>query len=142
MPRVNLSISQDLYDKLQGEAEKRNITVNHLIVSVLQEKYGSKGKVDYIVMLDKMIDESKEMKGDFVLADLPTYAGINNILIEMNTEVSAASVRARLGKMYNELVRKSVIPGVNRVMIEKNGVKEPKFASRAAVYTRLMEKSS
>ena len=140
MPRVNLSISQELYDQLQKDAENRNITVNHLILRVLEEKFNNQSCIDYVALLDKMISESKEMTGDFVLADLPTYSGIEGLLIEIDAKISAASVKARLGKMYNEAVRKKVIPGVNRAIIEKNGVEELKFLSRAAVYTKLLKK--
>lgn len=141
MPRVNLSISQELYNQLQKEAEKSSITVNHLILSVLEEKYSNQSSVDYVVLLDKMITESKQMTGDFVLADLPTYSGIEEMLIETKTNISAASVKARLGKMYNEAVRKEVIPGVNRAIIERNGAEELKFLSRAAVYTKMLNKA-
>lgn len=140
MPRVNLSISQELYDQLQKEAEKGNITVNHLILSILEDKYCNQSSIDYVALLDKMISESKDMKGDFVLADLPTYASIDGMLIERDAKISAASVKARLGKMYNEAVRKEVIPGVDRALTEKDGVQELKFLSRAAVYTKLMKK--
>lgn len=44
-------------------------------------------------------------------------------------------------RLYNEAVRKDVIPGVDRAVIEKNGVEELKFLSRAAVYTKLMKKA-
>lgn len=141
MPRVNLSISQELYDMLQKEAESGNITVNHLILSVLEDKFNNQSSIDYVALLDKMISESKEMTGDFVLADLPTYSSIEGMLIETDAKISAASVKARLGKMYNEAVRKDVIPGVDRAIIEKNGIQELKFLSRAAVYTRLMKKA-
>lgn len=140
MPRVNLSISQELYDQLQKEAEKGNITVNHLILSVLEDKYCNQSSIDYVALLDKMISESEEMKGDFVLADLPTYASIDGMLIERDAKISVASVKARLGKMYNEAVRKEVIPGVDRALTERDGVQELKFLSRAAVYTKLMKK--
>lgn len=136
MPRVNLSVSEQLYDKLQAEAQKGNITVNHLILSLLEEKYNSESCIDYVVLLDNMIAESQAKSGDFVLADLPTYASLEGTIIEFDNSVSAASARARLGKMYNEAVRKGVIPGVRRAVIEKNGSQELKFLSRAAVYTK------
>lgn len=136
MPRINLSVSQDLYDKLLQEADALNITVNQLILRDLQSKYGNESNVDYIVLLDNMVRESGKMKGDFILADLPTYAGVGEILYEINSKVSEASVKARLGKMYNELVRKGYIKGVDRATIEKNGKNELKFSSRAAVYTK------
>lgn len=138
MPRVNLSISQELYDALLEEAESGNITVNHLILSVLEEKYNNRSGIDYVALLDKIISESKEMTGDFVLADLPTYSNIEGLLIETGAHISIASVKARLGKMYNEAVRKDAIPGVERAVIEKNGVEQLKFLSRAAVYTKLL----
>ena len=37
MPRVNLSLTQDMYDRIEKEAKKQNITVNYYICEMLKE---------------------------------------------------------------------------------------------------------
>ena len=140
MPRVHLSISTELYDQLQRDAKQENITVNHLVLSILQEKYDTPCGIDYIALLNQMILESQEVTGDFVLADLPTYSGVREMLDGKKSNISAASVRARLGKMYNEAVRTDAVPYVKRAVIEHEGSSELKFLARAAVYTKLMSR--
>ena len=39
MPRINLSIDQELFDLLQEDAEKQNCTVNVHIISILDGLY-------------------------------------------------------------------------------------------------------
>ena len=62
--------------------------------------------------------------------------------IENHIKESPASVRARLGKMYNEAVKKGVVKGVERAVVMKNGVEQLKFLCRAAVYSNKLSKAS
>ena len=89
-----------------------------------------------------MASESKKMKKEFTLSDLPTFADVEQVLIENNIKESPASVRARLGKMYNEAVKKGSISGVERAVTNKNGVEELKFWCRAAVYCNKLSKAT
>jgi hypothetical protein len=140
MPRVNLSISDDLYNKLQKAADKKKITVNSLILDTLEDEYNTSVRYDYTTALQLMISESKKMKNEFTLSDLPTFKDVDQVLVENRINESPASVRARLGKMYNEAVRKGSVKGVERAVTNKNGVEELKFWCRAAVYVNTKNK--
>lgn len=138
MPRVNLSITQELYDNLEKAAENNNTTINMLVLNVLESMYAEKITYDYSIALQSLIEESNEMETEFTLADLPTFANIEVTTMD-NGYMKPATVRARLGKMYNEAVRNGKIQNVERAVIEKNGKEELKFISRAAVYLKKME---
>ena len=134
MPRINLSISEDLYKQLQMAADKQKITVNSLILDTLEDKFNTAVRYDYTEALKLMISESRTMKKEFTLSDLQVFADVEQVLIENHIPESPASVRARLGKMYNEAVKKGSVKGIERAVINKNGVEELKFWCRAAVY--------
>ena len=142
MPRINLSISDDLYNQLQKAADKQKITVNSLILETLEDKFNTAVRYDYTAALKLMVAESKKMEKEFTLSDLPTFADVEQVLIENNIKESPASVRARLGKMYNEAVKKGSINGVERAVTNKNGVEELKFWCRAAVYCNKLSKAT
>ena len=140
MPRVNLSITQELYDQIEKAAKKENVTVNYYICDMLEERFGKRTVYDYTLAINNMIAEAKTMKAEFVLADLPTFAGVNDVLIEYEIKESPAQVRSRLGKMFTEAVKKGNAKGIERAVIERNGVEEFKSASRAAVYCNKLYK--
>ncbi len=96
MPRINLSISEDLYKQLQKAADKQKITVNSLILETLEDKFNTAVRYDYTAALKLMVAESKKMEKEFTLSDLPTFADVEQVLIENNIKESPASVRARL----------------------------------------------
>ena len=135
MPRINLSISDDLYEQLLEAARQENITVNYIVCETLEEKFGKRTVYDYSFALTNMIKEAKTMETDFTLADLPTFAEVGDVLDEYGIKESPAQVRSRLGKMFNEAVRQGTAEGIQRAVVVKNGVEELKFLSRAAVYT-------
>ena len=134
MPRVNLSITQDLYDRIEKEAKKENITVNYYIYEMLEEKFSKRTTYDYTVAVGEMIKEAKKMDKEFTLSDLPTFSNVNDVLIEYDIKESPAQVRARLGKMFNEAVKKGTAKGVERATVTKDGEEQLKFYCRAAVY--------
>lgn len=138
MARVNLSVDDKLYKKLQEAATAENTTVNYLILSILEEKYLDENVYDYSLALEQMITESKEMGEEFTLAELPVFKKVDEVIIERQLPVTSASVRARLGKMFNEAVRCGNVPDVKRAVVEKDGKEELKFVARAAVYNRCM----
>lgn len=142
MPRINLSINDDLYKQLQKSADKQKVTVNSLILEALEEKYSTRVRYDYTTALKLMISESRKMNPEFTLSDLPTFKDVDQVLIENHIKESPASVRARLGKMYNEAVKKGVVKGVERAVVMKNGVEQLKFLCRAAVYSNKLSKAS
>ncbi|WP_026522486.1 hypothetical protein [Butyrivibrio sp. VCB2001] len=134
MPRVNLSLPQDLYDRIEGAAKKENITVNYYIYGMLEEKFSKRTTYDYTVAVGEMIKEAKKMDKEFTLSDLPTFSDVSEILVENDIKESPAQVRARLGKMFNEAVKKGTAKGIERATITKDGEEQLKFYCRAAVY--------
>ncbi|SDB52318.1 hypothetical protein [Butyrivibrio sp. INlla16] len=138
--RVNLSINDDLYNTLKNTADKKNISINSLIYEALEEKYSKHTSYDYTLALKQMIAEAKKMENEFTLADLQTFADVGDVIIEYKMKETPASVRARLGKMFNEAVRNGAVPGISRAVVEKNGVEELKFYCRAALYVNQLNK--
>lgn len=134
MPRINLSVSQELYDRLKEVADSNYLSVNSMIVNELEKKYSKTQVYDYSVAMEALKRESEAMDVEFTLSDLPSFKNVDQVVIEKQLEESAASIRARLGKIYNEAVRNGQIDGVVRAVIERNGVEENKTIARAAVY--------
>lgn len=141
MARVNLSIDDRLYNRLQEVAAAENTTVNYLILSILEDKYLDENVYDYSLALEQMIIESKKMGEEFTLAELPVFKKVDEVIIERQLPVTSASVRARLGKMFNEAVRCGNVPDVKRAVVEKAGKEELKFVARAAVYNRCVHEA-
>lgn len=134
MPRANLSINEELYKQLKKAADKKHITVNSLIIEELEAKYSKNTTYDYTAALQNIVAEAKQKENEFTLAQLETFADVADVIKEYKIKASPASVRAKLGKMFNEAVRNGVVPGVERAVVVKNGKKAQKFYCRAAVY--------
>ena len=134
MPRVNLSLSQELYEQIEKAAKKDNVTANYYICEMLEEKFGKKVVYDYGAAIVNMISEAKKMEGEFTLSDLETFSDVNTVIKDYKISVTPAQVRARLGKMFNEAVRRGNVKGVERATVVRNGEEQLKFLSRAAVY--------
>ena len=141
MPRVNLSLSQELYDRIEKEAQKKKVTVNYYVCEMLEEKFGKRTTYDYSQAVSAMIKEASKMKKEFTLSDLPTFADVTYVLDEYTIEESPAQVKARLGKMFNEAVRKDNAKGVERAVIEVDGEQKQRFYARAAMYTNHLIKA-
>ena len=141
MPRVNLSLSKELFAQIEKAAKKENVTVNYYICDMLEGQFGKSTTYDYAAAISNMAEEAKAMEKEFTLADLPTFADVSAVIKEYKIKESPAQVRARLGKMFNEAVRKGTAKGVERAFTTRNGKKEFKFYSRAAVYVNKNAKS-
>jgi len=139
MPRVNLSISQELYDQSKKAADDNFLSVNNMIVNELEKAFSVGNVYDYSYAMESLIKESEDMKAEFTLSDLPTFKNVDRIIIEYGIKESAASVRARLGKIYNEAIRNGLIKGIDRANVNKDGEMEAKFLSRAAVYVKKID---
>ncbi len=137
MPRINLSVSQELYEKISSMAAENQKTVNHEVVDSLEQLYLGKASYDYEAALEKMKMEAQSKAGEFTLADLPTFASIEFALKD-NPNVQPAVVRAKLGKMFNEEIKNGNVPNIDRATMIKDGEEKLKFLSRAAVYYNLM----
>ncbi|SDH69897.1 hypothetical protein SAMN05421493_10380 [Pseudobutyrivibrio sp. 49] len=135
MPRVNLSINQEMYDKIKHQAEIQGISVNNMIYSQLQKQYGD-DEFDYIVALDCLKQEASEQSGYFSLWELPTFQEISN----QGKKESPEQIRARLGKMFHDSVKNGQVWDV---MIHKGKIDVPQHKSkrpgRAVIYAKKSE---
>lgn len=136
MPRINLSIDQELFDLLQEAADEQNCTVNVHIISVLEGLY-KQNPFDYQAALNKLIDETtfKSNGEEFTLVGLPSFSEISTAKAE-DAKIKPSIVRARLGKLFNAAVNNEKVPFVERA---KNQKGELKFLNRAAVYIKNKE---
>lgn len=133
MPRINLSVDQELFDLLQEAADEQNCTVNVHIISILEGLY-KQNPFDYQAALNKLIDETslKSHGEEFILADLHSFAEISTAKAE-DTKIKPSIVRARLGKLFNAAVQNNKVPFIERAKKEDD---ELKFLNRAAVYIK------
>lgn len=136
MPRINLSIDQELFDLLQEAADEQNCTVNVHIISVLEGLY-KQNPFDYQAALNKLINETtfKSNGEEFTLVGLPSFSEISTAKAE-DAKIKPSIVRARLGKLFNAAVNNEKVPFVKRA---KNQNGELKFLNRAAVYIKNKE---
>jgi SMC interacting uncharacterized protein involved in chromosome segregation len=135
MPRIYLSIEDDLFDLISKDAEELNTTVNVRIVNILEGMY-KQNPFDYQKAIDKIINEIQQMNNgeEFTLTQLKSFSEIS-IARSENAKIKPNIARAKLGKQINGLVRAGHLPGVKRQnTITKNGETRLKFINRAAVY--------
>ena len=139
MPRVNLSINQDMYDKIKRQADIQGISVNNMIFSQLQKQYGD-DEFDYIVALDCLKQEAMEQEGYFSLWELPTFKGINDLKTKLGATESPEQIRARLGKMFHDSVESGQVWDV---VIHTGKIDVPQHKSqrpgRAVVYAKKVQ---
>lgn len=137
MPRINLSISQQLLNELQVAATAKKIPVNLVAIQAL-EKLFIKQTVNYSAFISKMekdIDALPLDKDEFILSDLKSYTTLSISTVD-NGEIKPSVLRPTLGKAFNELVRSNAIKGVSRTYTTgRNGKPTLKFSHGAAVYT-------
>lgn len=135
MPRVHLTLDEDLFELLREEADERNIAVNAHIMSLLIALKMPEA-FDYGTTLSQIIKEAlaKPIDDEFTLVNLPTFEEISVVRAE-GSNIKPSIARARLGKMFNAAVRNEEFVGIQRV--RENG--ELKFRQKSAVYIRTEE---
>lgn len=152
MPRVYLTLEQELFQRIEVDANNNNITMNLLMQNILERIYmnglGYTAIVekigldtvgfDYTAALNELIEEvMRRQDGEFTLADLESFSKLC-IATSENGYLQPATMRARLGKLFNSAVRKNsgenqIVPYVERAKKENS---ELKFLARAAVYVK------
>lgn len=133
MPRINLSIDNDLFEKLACDAESHNCTVNVFLITILEKLYKQE-PFDYqtaLAILEKEA-QTKPLNIEFVLSELPSFQEICVSKAE-RAHLQPSVVRTRLGKMFNRRVYAGLVGDVERAYNEKGALK---FIAKAAVYVR------
>ena len=152
MPRVYLTLEQELFKCIEEDANKNNITMNLLMQNIFERIYMGGLNYDdivkkigldtvgfdYTAALNELIKEIEERPdGEFTLVDLESFSKLCIATLEKGY-LQPATLRARLGKLFNSAVRKNteenqIVPYVKRAK-KNNG--ELKFLARAAVYIK------
>lgn len=123
MARINLSIDDGLFAKIEKEAVGKSTTVNLLIIDLLEDLYADAPAFNYSEALKTLVNEAEEyakhhQKGDeFPLVKLDSFADIC-VAQAGKTKIRPSMVRARLGKMFNSMVRHGNVTGVSRAKNE------------------------
>jgi hypothetical protein len=136
MARINLSIDDALFAKIEKEALGKSTTVNLLIIDLLENLYADVAAFNYSAALKTLVDEAEDyannhQKGEeFTLVTLSSFADIC-VARAGKVRIQPSMVRARLGKMFNSMVRNGNVAGVSRAK-DNNG--KLKFIGKTAVY--------
>ena len=136
MARVNLSIDDNVFAKIKREADDKSTTVNLLIIDILENLYGNEN-FNYSVALKTLVDEAEAYvknpcnDREFTLLKLPSFSEIC-VAKAGAAKIQPSMIRARLGKMFNTMVRSGSVKGVSRAIDEKGNLK---FIEKTVVYT-------
>lgn len=136
MKRINLSVEDSLLEAIETAAAKAGTTTNLLIISLLEDSFCEQKTFDYGAALQTLVAEAKTRPtGEFTLADLPSFSRLCVATAE-NGYLQPSTLRARLGKAFNNAVSQGRVPGVCRATVTRNGKEKLKFLARAAVYVK------
>lgn len=132
MPRINLSVDAELFAAVAADANKRSCTVNAYILFLLEKLY--KQSPFDSAALETLVTEAKSQQHEFefTLAALPSFNKVSVAKVADAT-IKPSAERARLGKIFNAMVRSNKVGDVQRC-VDSNG--DLKFRSGSAVYVR------
>lgn len=105
MARVNLTINDNLFEKIQSESEERGVSANNLIYNIIVKHFDDTG-FDLLDEFENMKKEAKEKaketNGKFSYNDLPTYQNLEEKLGKSKYPESVKQVKIRLSMMFRE----------------------------------------
>lgn len=136
MARINLSINENLFAKIEKDAINRSSTVNLIIIDLLENLYADASAFNYSASLSALVKEaeayavSHKNGVEFPLVDLASFADIC-VVQAGKAKLRPSMVRARLGKMFNSLVRHGDVSGVTRA---KDSDGKNRFINKTAIY--------
>ncbi len=137
MKEFKLHLKGELLDRIKEAAEEAGLSINQLIVNILEESFQGQVSFDYAAALEKLVKEAqgRPAEKEFVLADLPSFSQVSVATAEKGY-MQPSAIRARLGRIFNRAVSQGRVPGVARATVTRDGKEELKFLARAAVYVR------
>ncbi len=133
MRRVTLSIDDEIFAGLNNDAASNGCTLNVQIVSILEELYRDT-PFDYSAALKRLVKDAGDMplNHEFVLNELPSYEKIS-VVEAKNSKIRPSVVRARLGRMFNAMIREGRIKGIERCSYRG----KLRFSDKAALYKKV-----
>lgn len=120
MPRIYLSVEEELFRIIAEEASSRGISAGSVVAEVLQQRFmPQEGKPEYDKALKRIIEEAeKRPEGrPFALADLESYSG--------------EPAKSRLGRLFNMAVAEGRAGSIQRKKTKKGTLA---FRNGAALY--------
>jgi len=136
MKRINLSVEDSLLTAIEAAAAKAGTTTNLLIINLLEASFCGQKTFDYGAALQTLVSEAKARPaGEFTMADLPSFSQLCVATAE-NGYLQPSTLRARLGKAFNNAVSQRRVPGVTRATVTREGKEKLKFFARTAVYVK------
>lgn len=138
MARVNLSLSDELFERISSAAQEKGLSVGSLVVGILEEIYLS-NPVNYKDLLDEVVGEAEKypVGKPFALVELESFRDIMKMQVS-GGEIKPSTVRARIGLLFNEAVAGGRVGGVVRHKTETGKLAFNR--GRAALYVRVAER--
>ena len=133
MPRINLSVDAELFAAVAADANKRSCTVNAYILFLLEKLYKQSPSFDSTLATLEATAKAQPFKQEFTLFDLSSPFNEIAVAKVADATIKPSAERARLGKIFNAMVRSNKVGDVQRC-VDSNG--DLKFRSGSAVYVR------
>ncbi|SDJ31062.1 hypothetical protein SAMN04487760_10524 [Lachnospiraceae bacterium G41] len=142
MPRINFSVTDDLYKQIEEKAQKRNVSVNSYVYNIIVKQFCD-SDFDLLDEFENLIKEADSKEGDFSLNDLDTFKNLDDKLKETNYPENVKQVKTRLGMMFQDTVKNNVDYEVNNVMtISRDGKEVERTSHRMKLYSAKLQELS
>lgn len=128
MRRLYLTLSDELYLNIEQQASESGMGPNLFAVSLLEKLY-DKNDIDYPSILESVIASAKKYSKDkFILSELEDFQKV------------PSNLKLRIGRSFNDAVKKGKVEGVERATTIKNGEKILAFKDGSAVFRKTTDK--
>lgn len=133
MKEIKLRIGDSLMEQIKETANQSGVSANTLITNTLEEIFLGQRAFNDDQIFKEILEEIQDREpGEFTLSDIKAFTQIGVSTAEKGY-LQPSTVRARVGKAFNQAVSQGRVPGVTRAKDEHN---ELKFISRTAVYKK------
>mgnify|MGYP003486527739 FL=1 len=134
----NISLSDELSEKIILKAAENNITPTHYIEMLINSIIidNPNAYFDYISAANIITEQAEALAKEnsvgktFPLNDLPYFKELNNT-IDLNGRTAPSTVKARIGRNFNKAVANDAVKNIKRAQTP-NG--ELRFLHGAALY--------
>lgn len=130
--RINLTISDELFKKIEQDANRFDVTVTMMIESTLEDKYDV-NIFNYPASLALLVQEALNLPPNkiFTVSQIPCF----DMVVEnaKNYGLTEQQIKARMGKYFNQKIREKSFKGIKRAT---DNFGRPKTICRAAAYIR------
>ena len=137
MARLNLTLSDDLYNIISDEAVRKGVSVNNLVYNVLVNHFVDTD-FDLLEEFEKIKKEAYEQEGNYNLNSLKSFQDLERKLIDSNYPESLPQVKSRLALMFKNSTDYSVHTDKGDFTIQQDENDKKKTYERAVTYFNLL----